>query len=1295
MAAAVCLAVPMANAADSLTMADFGHKIKLQVSGYTGTSTLANFPVLVRISETRIPGFDYDDTSAWNNAHTTTYGYDVAFFAEDGTRLASEIDTWVHNGVSLAWVTIPQMTQGTKFYMCYNVASGVMVENPNPWGDYVGVWHLREPGGTSRAVIENSTTYGLLGMTSAKGSPAVVNSGKIGAARRIATDTGNNPGYDSGITVALTNSADLAAVNGLAPQFTASFWYCPEGNASNWEYLMSRKNADGYNAWGIQFGDERTAVWGQIRIYGGNGGNYASNAGTYGTANSKGITIPDGGDGVWRKMDCVWTSDAKYKLYQDGVLVAAGALSGNKVAASGSLNLSIGGALAPASGKGGRGFKGIMDEARLRPGVVSDDWVKADYDTAVNESFVTVVLPNVFTITWDGADGTTPGLKSFTHKSATFAGTVEALGEEAASCAIQYKVWADGESEPADWTTLTNGLVAADTFEVTVTGLTPTTAYNYALRADNGVDDPTTPVTGSFTTESGLTIAWSDASGSVGIERLSYGFVIAGGSVTLMGVATRCNVLYKVWADGESEPGSWTTLAANLGLGDSFSETISDLEMGKTYQYKFMGVGDADEETTVLSGTFTTLGSAEETVGSAYTHFFDDGTNAVWVANEFERYLPFTVTGYTGTETLTNFPVLVEVRQADTNGFKYDDFYHYDGSDIAFVDEKGHIIPHEIDTWNKNGMSLFWVRLPEMNNGTTFTMCYRSPLLETRPDPGNVFEPYVGVWHMNERGDGVVNLKDSSVNDFETETHAMSTADNNGRIGYARRVAQEPGSSSSFGRIIAFDHDNILRTGVGNVFTFSGWYKLAATPPKWSYLVSRKSEDADMGWGIQYEETDSKKLRVWSGSSEKNKYQLFETKVSGTGWHYWTFIYDGSVNPNGTTNQLFHAYVDGVELASTTGGFALNYPVVNDERAYYDHLVIGGMQNGTGAYNGLVDEARYSKGMRSADWIKAEYDSTLQAVNWNNAAKRFVTKGTVSRGVDSLVPVVVWERGAGLPDTILDVSYAYVQFAGTVTYCGAGANECRVEYQIWVDGENKPAEWTTLASGLTAGRYFSIPVTGLKQDMLYNFTIRAVNVVDGQERQNYEHAGQFRTNGNMVLGDVDGELFRLGDKFVHRFRSGAWTFTTPDYVTNVEIMVVGGGGAGGYKVGGGGGGGGVFHSLSFPVTTSTVYRVQVGKGGIAASNLTERSENGELSYFALLGNEANPLIRMHGGGAGGSYVSTPAFAKGADGASGGGGTYAQDGGVQAMLGLPEEFRPFGNIGGRGNDTLTGGSIGKV
>ena len=139
-AALLALATFCANAADSLTMADFNHKIKLQVNGYTGSETLANFPVLVRVSETRIPGFHFADMSA-TNKYGKAMGWDLAFFAENGTRLEIDQDTWDIDktvgttGEQLVWVKLPQMKQGTKFFMCYNVADGVNVTNDKPWGD--------------------------------------------------------------------------------------------------------------------------------------------------------------------------------------------------------------------------------------------------------------------------------------------------------------------------------------------------------------------------------------------------------------------------------------------------------------------------------------------------------------------------------------------------------------------------------------------------------------------------------------------------------------------------------------------------------------------------------------------------------------------------------------------------------------------------------------------------------------------------------------------------------------------------------------------------------------------------------------------------------------------------------------------------------------------------------------------------------------------------------------------------------------------------------------------------------
>ncbi|MBQ6136905.1 MAG: DUF2341 domain-containing protein, partial [Kiritimatiellae bacterium] len=588
----------------------------------------------------------------------------------------------------------------------------------------------------------------------------------------------------------------------------------------------------------------------------------------------------------------------------------------------------------------GRRFNGSMDEVRLRPGIVSDDWINADFETVNNESFVTIAPPDVLAVAWAETSGMI-GVTNVTLHAAVVGGVVSCFGSNTTVCVIQGKFWKEGESEPTGWTNLVENLALHAEFEVSVpcldgasysyklravddvggetevvsgTFTTPTSldvtwaemytvgvtnvfehtaviggtlndmgssasvtvegkfwhgetepeewttvgepllqtgpfsvsvsglavhmSYSYKLRVVGSSGAVTDPISGTFTTRDELTVTWAAGAELPGIARISYGYVVAGGTVHDLGDSTSCRIVYKLWIDGETEPTSWTLLSGNLVENDTCSESIPVLD-GSTYHYKFKAVGDNGEETAEVSGMFETMSAV-----STETQYYDDGTDAYWVVKEFERYLPFTVTGYDGAETLTNFPVLVEVRKNDTNGFSYDDFYHTGGRDMAFVDEKGRVIPHEIDTWNPNGMSLIWVRLPEMKNGTKFTMCYRSPLVNPPADPGNTFERYVGVWHMSERGDGIVQIQDSTVNKLNGETHANSLAYSSGRIGYARRVAQHSGTSSTYGHILINDHDDILRTSVGNVFTYSCWSKLADGKPGWAYLVARKREDA-------------------------------------------------------------------------------------------------------------------------------------------------------------------------------------------------------------------------------------------------------------------------------------------------------------------------------------------------------------------------------------------------------------------------------------------------------------------
>ena len=113
------LAAPCALALPGPSSAAFDKGALFTVAGYTGSSPLSGFPVLVRIAANSPSGFSYADL------HSQTDGADIAFVDMDGNGLPFEIDTWDTSGTSLIWVRLPTMTNGTQFAMCWGAdASG-------------------------------------------------------------------------------------------------------------------------------------------------------------------------------------------------------------------------------------------------------------------------------------------------------------------------------------------------------------------------------------------------------------------------------------------------------------------------------------------------------------------------------------------------------------------------------------------------------------------------------------------------------------------------------------------------------------------------------------------------------------------------------------------------------------------------------------------------------------------------------------------------------------------------------------------------------------------------------------------------------------------------------------------------------------------------------------------------------------------------------------------------------------------------------------------------------------------
>ena len=155
----------------------------------------------------------------------------------------------------------------------------------------------------------------------------------------------------------------------------------------------------------------------------------------------------------------------------------------------------------------------------------------------------------------------------------------------------------------------------------------------------------------------------------------------------------------------------------------------------------------------------------------------------------FDKGAMFTVAGYTGSSQLSGFPVLVRIAENSPSGFSYDDLHSKsDGDDIAFVGMDSAGLPFEIDTWNTEGESLIWVRLPSMTNGTEFVMCWGSSSSGKDVSGANPWSDYTGVWHMNDPTDGVTIVRSSpSVSRFFNSNSAPLLSNSQA---YSRRCGQ-------------------------------------------------------------------------------------------------------------------------------------------------------------------------------------------------------------------------------------------------------------------------------------------------------------------------------------------------------------------------------------------------------------------------------------------------------------------------------------------------------------------------
>ena len=348
---ATLLLLPLAAVAATLDTSPFGKSVEMTVSGYAGSSTLADFPVLVRLAAGSPTGFDYADCAA--------NGSDIRFADAAGNLIPHEIDTWDASGESLVWVRLPAVASGATFTMYFGADDPGAAAAESVWSRYAVVIH----GGSSAAnavaggpaVTIGNTTYVTLN----------ADAGRIGGGFRKSTGNAVAVNVAMGTTAASTTLEDTG-------KFSVSGWFKRNGNGgnNNGTHVLAASRA-GWNS-GVGF------LW--LQEVGKFIDVAAANSHQWDEKTTVSYTLPNG---EWAYDAFVYESGVSLTTYFNGAQDLTRTSPGNLVSSGGVWTF---GSYANTGSKDS--FIGDMDELRIFDGVASGDWIKAEHDSVANASFL-------------------------------------------------------------------------------------------------------------------------------------------------------------------------------------------------------------------------------------------------------------------------------------------------------------------------------------------------------------------------------------------------------------------------------------------------------------------------------------------------------------------------------------------------------------------------------------------------------------------------------------------------------------------------------------------------------------------------------------------------------------------------------------------------------------------------------------------------------------------------------------------------------------------------------------------
>lgn len=475
--------------------------------------------------------------------------------------------------------------------------------------------------------------------------------------------------------------------------------------------------------------------------------------------------------------------------------------------------------------------------------------------------------------------------------------------------------------------------------------------------------------------------------------------------------------------------GPFTTIASNITV-TNFTDSTSVLDVNYFYVVSAVNVGGESANSTAVSAMPSGVASG----GAAFSGW--------------SRFANLTFPGYTRSETLTNFPLLVRV-STNITGFSHAQCASPTGGDLRFGDATGAtVLNHEIESWNTNGVSQVWVQVPRLTNGAGIRMFWGNAAATTPPatstNGATWTNGYVGVYHVNS-----ATVTDSATTPQNASANTATAT--NGIVGGALQF----NGSSQFTTI---SHN--AKFNLATNFEIQCWFKIAAAdkPAANDYrtLTSKQVDLNNRNWWI----VSRTEGTLWWKSSASIDF-LTSTDLANDQWHLMSAVHDG-----GTAR----IYVDGVQVATDTSP--------GSAETQTSTLYFGCEAGSTRFFKGPMDEFRFSNVPRSSNWVWAVYQNIASNSLFNSIS------GVFSNTATSLLI-------ATLPAT--GVSSTAATLSGNLVYAGPSNAVVTIFWGASDEGTNAAAWANSLVLGARTVGSFSTNVSGLTAGVTYSYRCFASN----------------------------------------------------------------------------------------------------------------------------------------------------------------------------------------------------------